>query len=224
MGIVMTQTQKQLGDNHAYDLCFISHYRPDLIHSAQDSLSGQIEANQRLIFSHLCSYARSRNLSVAILSKTRDHVSQEEERDYFSDIADRVNSTFIRADKKAGEFNTYYAGLASTLIIHPTSTLGFEFLGVGKRVLFGASAHPRLPSAWGIEMHFDLIPDFLKLNNDSTEEFLSKSDALVSISPEDYQTLIRPVSDLFMSMPPRGYPHSFLCNSIEETLLRSDRS
>ncbi len=184
----------------------------------------QIERNQCLIFSHLCSYARSRKLSVAILSKTRDHFSQEEERNYFADIAGGIRFTFVSADKKANEFNTYYAGLASNLIIHPTSTLGFELLGAGKRVLFGASAHPNLPSAWGIEMHFDLIPDFLKLNNDSTEEFLSKSDALVSISPEDYQTLIRPVSDLFMSMPPRGYPHNFLCNSIEETLLRSDRS
>ena len=224
MGIVMAQTQKQLDDNHTYDLCFISHYRPDLIHSVQDNLLSQIERNQRLIFSHLCSYARSRKLSVAILSKTRDHFSQDEERSYFSDIADGVNFTFIRADKKAGEFNTYYAGLVSTLIIHPTSTLGFEFLGAGKRVLFGASANPSLPSAWGIEIHFDLIPDYLKLNNDSAEEFFSKADTLRSMPLEQYQTLVRPVSDLFMSSPPCNYPHDFLCSTILEVLSHSSRS
>ena len=68
------------------DLCFISHYRPNLLAMDSTPLFQKIEDNQRMLFHRLASYAAERNFSLTVLSKTREPALQAEEFEYFLDI------------------------------------------------------------------------------------------------------------------------------------------
>ncbi len=100
------------------------------------------------------------------------------------------------------------AGLASGLVIHPASTLGFELLAAGKKVVLGATVHPELIQAWGIKHYVDALPDSVKLKAESNEtDFFQHCDALRAMPDSQYRELTRKAAQSLVSMPADGYPH-----------------
>ena len=138
----------------------------------------ELEHAHRRLFRNLIDYASAQNLSLAVASKTREFDLQNTELDYFRSIAGEFDFQFIRGDKSTHEFDTYRAGLASDLVVDLSSTLGFELLSAGTKVLFGASQEPHLITQWGIEHYFDILPDAVKLKSSSKKEFFRTCDRI----------------------------------------------
>ena len=206
-------------DGPSYDMCFISHYRPELFSHDVAPLFRKIESHHRSLFRKVVDYAATQNLSLVILSRTRHTSMQITEKTYFSDIAGTVSFDFIRADKGANEFNTYFTGLSSDIIVHPASTLGFELFAAGKKVLFGASQDPDLVREWGIESYFNALPGIVKLETDSNDEFYQTCDFLRQMPTTLFQEKTQNAAKTIVSMPEEEYPHDIVQRLISDNLL-----
>ncbi len=202
-----------------FDLSFISHYRPELFSNDCPELFTKIEGAQRALFIQTVTYARANSMSLVVVSKTREKTLQEEELKYFSNLAEGITFVFTRADKNAHELDTYHAALSSNLVIHPASTLGFEMLAAGKKVLFGASQDPKLLEAWGINEYFSLLPNFLKLRSTSTTAFHSACDFLFKIDNIAYKDQIQECASSIITMPDKTYPHKVIQELLRSRLL-----
>ena len=190
-----------------FDLCFISHYRTELFAHDSSFLFQNIEKIQRILFQRLCEYASSRRLSLAILCKSRDTITQAAESHYFSTIAPSARFEFIRSDKADHEFDSYLTGLASDFIVHPASTLGFELFAAGKKVLFGASANSNLIKQWGIKFYFDALPDLVRLKDDTSKGFFKQCDHIRGMTDFEFSNSSRTAATRIVSMPHNEYPH-----------------
>jgi surface carbohydrate biosynthesis protein len=204
--------------NSSFDLCFISHYRPELFAKDTPKHYPLIEKNQRILFKHISDYAFARGLSLAVISKTRETELQLAEEEYFSTIAGTVPFKFIPADKHDHELDSYLAGLASGLVIHPASTLGFELFAAGKKVLFGSSADSALIQQWGIQHYFDALPDLVKLESDSSDEFIKRCDQVRAMPDAKYQEMTRTAATTIVSMSELEFPHETVKQLIYDLL------
>jgi len=208
-------------DNTTYDLCFISHYRPEFFYENASDLFRKIEEAQRSLFNKLVSYASNNNLSVVVLSKTRESRLQHREFEYFKTIADKVSFEFVRGDKEAREFDTYQAALSSRLIVHLASTLGFEMFSAGMRVLFGASQDKALLTTWGIEHYFDALPEFVKLNSDLWKDFNKSCDHIQTMADVQYQDLTKKSARTIVTMSDDEFPHTSIRKLLSNHLTRN---
>ena len=201
-----------------FDLCFVSHYRPELFFEETSLLFQKIEQCQRMLFKHLVDYASANDLSLVVICKTRELSLQDMERNYFASISQSTPFEFVRSDKGEHEFDSYLKGLASGLIVHPASTLGFELFAVGKKVLFGASATISLINDWGIGHYFDALPDLVKLQIDSSDTFNQACDRIRQMPILEYQDITLSSAGDIISMPEGEYPHDVVCRLISSYL------
>jgi len=204
LGLSITRAKES--SNSSFDLCFISHYRPELFAKDAPKHYPLIEKNQHIFFKHVSDYAFTRGLSLAVISKTREPRLQLAEETYFSSIAETVPFKFILADKGDHELDPYLAGLVSGLVIHPASTLGFELFAAGKKVLFGASADSALIQQWGIQHYFDALPDLVKLETQTSEAFFKHCDQIRAMPDTQYREVTQTAAATIVSMPNSGHP------------------
>jgi surface carbohydrate biosynthesis protein len=216
LGIALAQFRE--AEKQFYDLCFISHYRPELFSNNAPVHLKKIERAHHYLFKNLVDYALGQNLSLAVASKTREFDLQNTELDYFRSIAGEFDFQFIRGDKSAHEFDTYRAGLASDLVVDLSSTLGFELLSAGKKVLFGASQEPSLITEWGISHYFDTLPDAVKLKSSLKEEFCRTCDRIRGMSDTEYGSLTANPARAIITMPEAEYPHEVVCRLLSDRL------
>ena len=200
----------------SFDICFISHYRPELTTTEASELFKLIELNQRFLFSYLVDYASKHNLSLAVASKTRDIKLQTIERKYFEEIAGATPFHFVTADKDEHEFDSYLTGLYSDLIVTLASTLGFELLATGKKVLFGATADSALMKKWGAEHYFDVLPNIVKLQHNTKVEVALHCDQIRAITTHKYKDITNTAATNIISMPNNEYPHDSVKHIIEK--------
>ena len=216
LGLSITRAKES--SNSSFDLCFISHYRPELFAKDMPKHYPLIQKNQRILFKHISDYAFTRGLSLAVISKTRETGLQLAEEKYFSTIAGTVPFKFIPADKGDHELDSYLAGLASGLVIHPASTLGFELFAAGKKVLFGASADSTLIQQWGIQHYFDTLPDLVKLESSSSDAFVKQCDQIRAMPDIQYLEMTQTAATTIVSMPELEFPHETVKQLINSLL------
>ena len=216
LGIALAQFNDP--EKEFFDLCFISHYRPELFSNNAPEHFRNIEYAHNRLFKNLIDYASTQNLSLAVVSKTREFDLQNIELDYFRSIAGDFDFQFIRGDKSAHEFDTYRAGLASDLVVDLSSTLGFELLAAGTKVLFGASQEPHLLTQWGIEHYFDTLPDAVKLKSASKEEFFRTCDRIRQMSDAQYKNLTADPAQAIVTMSEVEYPHEVVRRLLSDCL------
>ena len=185
-----------------YDLAFISHYRPEMFGENDNSIHNRIEHCQRRLFVTTVEYAQKSKLDIVVLLKTREHELQAVEKHYYEQLAGKLPIRFIVADKAEGELDTYIAGLSSSLVIHPGSTLGFELFAAGKKVIFGASIDRGLIDMWGVQPYFDILPSAVKLPVDCEKNsFFELCDDLTACEEQDYLLMSRDAAHSIVSMP-----------------------
>jgi hypothetical protein len=168
----------------------------------------QIINCQSRLFSLLCGYSMERKFSTVVILKTRDKDAQQKEKDYFIRRSGGHELTFIAADKSQRELDSYYAGLSSTVIVHPGSTLGFELFAAGKKVLFGAGIDANLISTWGVELYFERLPEVVRLPLECNQrEFDRYCDELRAMSDEEYSSETADIARSIIAMPANDQPH-----------------
>ncbi len=190
------------------DLAFISHYRPTMFSESSSTLDGLIEQNQRRLFSACIAYIRDSNRQVIVLTKTRSLEDQQAERLYYTNLSGRTPLRFVTPDKASKEFDSYFAGLSSALVVHPGSTLGIELFGAGKKMVVGATADSELVNAWGVSDYLDLLPEFTKMEPDlEMRGFGALVDHLLGIPIDEYLERTAEARKALMSMPMEVPPH-----------------
>ena len=201
-------SNKKDGPCQTFDLAFISHYRSSLFGNEAPRGHQLIEANQRNLFRLCCRYAESLTLTIVVIIKARTPQVRSAEEMYYKNLAGEFPVHFVHSDKAKRELDSYFAGLASGLVIHSASTLGFELLAAGKKVILRATVNPKLIEAWGIEHYVDALPDSVKLKaGGSDTDFFQHCDTLRAMPDAQYRELTRKAAQSLVSMAGDDCPH-----------------
>jgi hypothetical protein len=193
LGIACARYQSTRSQEH-HDIVFISQFRPSAGFRDQsghsDSVDSLISTNQLKCFAIVKSFAKSHNRKVSIISKTRGPEHYPLEKHYFQDGSDYCDFSFVKGDKTDGDFDTYYACFGSNLIITMNSSLGFEMLAAGKKVIFCAPGLPNYIDEIDVRPYFDALPAEVKLASLSLSEFNDKVRAIETLSEPELRSLI----------------------------------
>ena len=213
LGLALEKTENLEIDSET--VAFISHFRPELVAQNVATISKMINENQQLLFKLTGDFVRSKSLKLRIISKVRNPEEQHLEREYFESLIPDISLEFITAYQGPRELDAYVAGLTSQLIVHPGSTLGFELLGAGKKVLCGATVSKDLVEAWGVSHYMDALPTCCKLAPDTDRsDFYEHANRLWEMSDEEYSEKIKQARHSLMNMPNPIHAHEKLKNII----------
>ena len=205
--------------HQAFDLAFISHYRSGEFEHRTAPLELLIETNQKYLFHLCCRYAEELTLTIVVIMKGRTPQARLAEEEYYKRLTGQLPVHFICADKAKRELDSYLAGLASGLVIHPASTLGFELLAAGKKVVLGATVNPKLIQAWGIKHYVDALPDSVKLKAGGSEaDFFQHCDTLRAMPNTRYRGLTHKAAQSLVTMPANDRSHEIVKALISDWL------
>ena len=165
LGIYLAENRRDAIQN-TFDLVFVSSYRasfetPPSLEPDKAALS----IAHKKIFLHLLQYAEENKVELYVVTKGKvKHEGEHfaEEKRYFEALA---NGRRIRLSSTVKDtFKSYQYALRARVLVTVDSTLGYEALSVGRRVLFGWGANPKLARQG--ESLTKNMPDHILLTND----------------------------------------------------------
>lgn len=202
-------------ENHDNSVSFISHFRPEADEQNVSIINKMINEHQQLLFKLTGDFVKRKSLQLNIILKSRNEHDQQIECAYFKSVVPDVPLFFSTSNKESQELNSYITGLRSRLIVHPGSTLGFELLGAGKKVLCGATISKDLVEAWGVSHYMDTLPTCCKLAPDiDWSDFYEHANRLWEMNDEEYSEKIKQARHSLMNMPNAIHAHEKLKNII----------
>jgi len=204
---------------HHIDLCFVSDHRPEQAALNLPILGQMIKETNDLLFKHTCKYAEKFGLTVRILAKSREPVWHEKERQHYERLSHTYPFELVVAEKSSEALETYHALFASEVVINNASTLGFEALAIGKKVLFGAPMTAGLIERWGISVYFDQVPRLIAVERNNSLHFEEKLNILRSLSVAEYHRKTTETAQHLITQDPRNPPHQQLQEVIRKHLL-----
>ena len=177
-----------------YDFCYISQYT-NVDDSKMDML---VDYNSRTLKS-LVQICKEFGFSLAIAMRSEiSNPTYIDELDYFNQID--LYGAFIKIPNNLSTHSAYKAAAGSKIIINSHSTMGFEFLGAGKKVLFAASADNfALAHSWDSYENFNKLPSINLLDKLTPESILSKLRTLISIDDDEYIEKIKNACQYYMN-------------------------
>jgi len=186
-----------------YDICLISQWRKAL-------MPGKIHPDIKMAIEELNKnireFIRRHPFSVVVALASES----EEEKEWFSSALDVPDIAFTcRAPSMLHA--SYVAGMQSRLCICCFSTLGFELLGFGKKVLFADFSENE-------EFNSTPCPDICYTNENSFEIFEKKALNLIKMDNLKYLNFIHPWKKYRMNYMPEKPTHHCIREKIESYL------
>lgn len=115
-------------------------------------------------------------------------------------------------------FSSYQVALESKLSVTISSTLGYEALGVGNRVIFGKDIDGvdalTLKGSWEQNFSTSKLPELQRLRTLSAEEFSLKASALLAMSDEEYVKHSDCARSYYMDFHADALPHKRVMDQI----------
>ena len=175
-------------------LGFISSYRPSSQPQDYDvNLDKTIFDVHEALFLLTARYAYENGITLRVIIKAKDQAQIDNETTYFETVAGSARHlefcSVVRNSLNGNEWDNYFAVLSTDLLVCGHSTLGFEAVSAGRKVLFGSSARLGFLKQLGIEDYFEHLPKQLKMMDESIHEFRSKISALRSMPSGQYLAL-----------------------------------
>ena len=201
------------------DLLFISDHRPGRAEIALPPLERAIEAASNLLFMHSWEYAQKYGLTLRVVAKSREPHRHDQERLHYQTLCRNYPFDFVTEIKSSRGLDTYHALLVSDIVINNGSTLGFEALAAGKKVLFGASMNPQLIKDWGVSAYFDQVPGFMCIQQEDFLHFEKKLNALRALPLAKYQRHTSTVARELIAQDTDCPPHEYIRETIRQYLL-----
>ena len=201
------------------DLCFISNHRPGQAETTLLPLERAIEAASNLLFMHSWEYAQKYGLTLRVVAKSREPHRHDKERQHYQTLCRNYPFDFVTEIKSSRGLDTYHALLVSDIVINNGSTLGFEALAAGKKVLFGASMNPQLIKDWGVSAYFDQVPGFMCIQQEDFPHFEKKLNALRALPLAKYQRHTSTVARELIAQNTDCPPHEYIRETIRQYLL-----
>ncbi|MBM9501951.1 hypothetical protein JWG44_16975 [Leptospira sp. 201903071] len=182
-----------------YDICLISNYIHDL---TDRDTRGIARANVKLAM-YLSKFLKENRLRTIIALRANDPFEKEFYRKYFGESVEFTDRTLTK-------FSTYHAIWQSRLSITFFSTVGFEALGMGKKIVF---------------LNYSRIPEFNPSMSGtwfSSEEKYEVFKAVVTknlnMSKNEFNKLAADFQKYTMNVSQNVYTHRFIRKDIESVL------
>ena len=170
----------------------------------------------KCVFLNLLSWNKNHEykIKIAMRSKKSKTVDYKNEFNFYSD-----NNTTKKIELIAeNNFSSYKAGYGSSIVITMDSTLGFELLGFGKKVLFcAATIDNALQHKENINYIFHKMPDIVLLDNLTQQEFDNKINTLMWMRDEEYLSQTKEVREYYMNcqkLPPHEVISEFIRGNV----------
>ena len=216
LAIAWEQWQSQ--NKNTRDISFISHYRPELF-SDPFLIFKKIESCQRQLFQSCCAFAKSRKLNLTVIAKMKGPSSEvDAERSYYETLADGFPLQFITSSEGDNEFNSYFTGFESRLVVSVGSTLGFELLSSGTKVLFGATGVVDFVNSWGTKHYFERLPPLVQLSSFGYNDFFKSCDDLLDMPQEKFRAITQNPSNFIIAFSEENLAHKKLATLISDTM------
>jgi len=113
---------------------------------------------------------------------------------------------------------SYDVALSADIVVTLDSTLGYEMLGVGKKVLIGLGISETLSK----ERDHDIehLPDEVLLTSKDYEHFKRKINQLSRLTDEIYQTCIADCRSMYVDQNPEYPPQNRIYDEIKRHLAK----
>jgi len=219
---IFVETIPAAQDN-TFDICHISGFAPlrgiDPDRSRAQIHSAYFETDKRL-FRTIVQFSRANNLKLCVAMRfPTDNAAFEEERRYFSlDDASQVCAI------PRSPYSSYKAVRSSRLSTTISSSLGYEALGLGARVIFAkdvkAVSSLVTEGAWTTNLVTHRLPESQRLHSLEYGEFSSKATALLNMTDEEYINHSKDARAYYMNIDMQRLPQQIIRQSIEEFLAR----
>ena len=207
--------QHQPKASKEFDLCFISQFTPlDDLQTDQwtkEMLLAYYETD-RDVFIQVANVAAKKNLTLCFaMSSSLGSAKYEAEKNHYAHN-DQVH--FI----PNSQFSSYAAVQASRLSITTSSTLGYEALGMGERVIFGKDIKKIgslvLKGSWQTNLVTQHLPDLQRLYSTSDDEFSAKAESLLEMTDDCYLAYSKKARACYMNFDKNNLPQNIIKNKI----------
>lgn len=203
-----------------YDLVFVSSYRATWDVQNNNYHRALLDAHQ-IVFRHLLRYAQLHRKRILVLTKGKvlnegEHFAEEDE--FYRQLANGAEYTLISTVKDT--FTAYRTALNASLLIAVDSTLAYEVLSVGRKIILGWGTNSYLKSA--AVRYTTYLSDNVVLTNGSYEEFHEKVTMLINLSQEDYEITIEEYRSKYLNQDINNPPHLVIEREIRRHIEQDD--
>ncbi len=178
-----------------YDVCFLSQFTTNVDDPHMKVLMGHLDP----IFLSLIKACKELNLSLAVAMRYERSAA-----DYLLEL-NHLKALDIEGYSKIipnnlAIFEGYNTSTQSNIVVTVHSTLGFEMLGAGRKVLFGASINNfSLAHFWDAFGNFNQLPSMNLLDDFSVDSICSKLNKLIEMDSDDYIEQTKKVREYYMN-------------------------
>jgi len=205
-----------------YDICHISQYTPlpySMVDEWQYEWQQAYFSVEKRMFEMIAGYAQTQNLRLCVaLRQPMGSAYSEEERSYFS-VECAADLTYV----PHSAFSSYDASWGSVVTTTISSTLGYEMMGLGCRVLF-AKDIPCVDAvvrhgAWAENFNTFKLPELQRLRHLYRDELCFKIDALRYMSDKDYIDYSRDARRYYMNFNAADRPSDVIATQIHACII-----
>ncbi len=204
------------------DLVFVSSYRAafeDSVDLTPSITKSQASAHE-CIFRHLLRYSQEYQLELTVISKGKVRKEGEhyfEEKTYFERIA--CGQPFTLSSTVKNTFKSYNVALSANIVVVLDSTLGYEMLGVGKKVLIGLGVSEALSKERDHDTEY--LPDEVMLTSKDYEHFRHKINHLGGLTDDVYQACTAECRSMYVDQNPKYPPQKRIYDEIKRHLSKT---
>ena len=210
-------------NNKIFDLCFISQFDPVPVNSAgMNEWNFEVLINYfdtgKKYFDIVVKYAIENNLSLCVAMRSaQNSLNYTSEYEYFSNHYHK-NITYIPQSK----FSSYRAVQDSQLSLTISSTLGYEALGWGERVIFAKDVQSVnslvMQGGWDNNLVTHKLPELQRLYSLDYSELNFKVMKILEMTDENYIEYSKIAREYYMNYYDNKKPHEFIKQKIIELM------
>ena len=203
-----------------YDLCFISGYTPlksSYVDAWDEAITNAYHQVEKMLFELVAFYALSNHLSLCIAMRySKEDLEHVDEKRYFS-FPNTASGTSFHFIPRSG-YSSYEAATASRLCITSSSSLGYEVLGLGKKVLFAKDvrdlAQLVFQGSWNENYVTKYLPPLLRLHSLEPKEFSAKVKQILNMPDEKYAEYTKEARLKYMNLDLENLPQQIIQQEI----------
>lgn len=201
-----------------FDICFLSQFTSmtkDLTDTRTYQVVKAYHETGKSLFNTMAEYAENNGLQLCVAMRfAEDHQSYFEERNFYT------NTKLYKVHYiPRNAYSSYQAAHNSKLIICISSTLGYEMLGLGSRVIFGKDidkvAALVLSGLWDKNLCTHKLPELMRLYTDKIDELSLKATALINMPENEYIKYSEEARFYYMNLDKLNLPHNIIKNQFQ---------
>jgi surface carbohydrate biosynthesis protein len=191
------------------DICYLSSFVGGLLNS-DTKVSASYLQYDKLFFSSLVDICKNNSLRLTIAMRSeKSSEAYHLEYEYFKEMDPDNIVKMIPNNKKS--YRSYNTANSAKVVFCTFSTLGFEMFGVGKKVLFGASANNfDLAEEYDAKWNFENLPSLVLLSELKMDNISKKLKKLLYMEQEDYLLATKESSKYYMNTTLESPPHKVI--------------